>query len=203
MAPRKPDLSNHTSVWVSIFKLALIGLVLISIPCCEVQAESNIVELQRKIADITLLKKQLGDRQRQAESALEALLKQHNDLLAEAHILISSFNIRTFEDAQQNLRLRYDMELLGTIGAYRQTFEAKVRMYQTGQDKLVYLQQLALDDTKMVAALSDFQMDALATQISLVINQYLDEAHNIQIDPQAIEPVSSGKIWENIATVSP
>jgi hypothetical protein len=203
MAPRKPDLSNHTSVWVSIFKLALIGWILISIPCCEAQANSNIAELQRKIADITLLKKQLGDRQRQAESALETLLKQHNDLLAEAHVLISSFKIRSFEDSQQNLRLRYDMELLGTIAAYRRAFEAKIRLYQTGRDKLVYLQQLAQDDTKMVATLSDFQMDALATQISLVINQYLGEAHNIQIDPQAIEPVSSQKIWENIATAKP
>lgn len=203
MTPQKPDSSNCPSRWILVIKLALIGLLLISIPCREALADSNISELQRKIADISLLKKQLGDRQRQAESALEALLKQHNDLLAETHVLIRSLKIRSFEDAQRNLRLRYDMELLGTIVAYRRAFEEKIRLYQNGQDKLVYLKQLAQDDTKMVAALNDFQIDALATQISLVINQYLGEAHNIQIDPQSVESVSSQQIWEHIATAKP
>ena len=203
MAPRKPAPSNDPSVWISILKLALIGWILLSIPCCEVQANGDIAELERKIADISLLRKQLGDRQHQAESAIEALLKQDNALNAEAHLLISSFKIRTYEDARQNLRLRYDMELLGTIAAYRRAFEEKIRLYQTGQDKLVYLQQLARDDAKMVSALNDFQIDALATQISLVINQYLSEAHNIQIDPQAVEPLSSQLIWEHLADAKP
>jgi hypothetical protein len=199
MAHKKSGLDCSPLKPASLLKLALIALVLICIPRFEAHADSSIVEMQRKIADITLLKKQLGDRQRQAESALDALLKQRNDLLAEAHVLIGSFKIKTFEEAQQNLRLRYDMELLGTIAAYRQAFETKIRLYQTGQDKLVYLKQLAQDDTKMVATLNDFQMDALATQISLVINQYLEEAHNIQIDARTVESVASRQIWENIA----
>jgi hypothetical protein len=194
----EPHHRNNLSARMSVFKCALISLVLFSILCYDSQADGNISELQRKIADIALLKKQLGDRQRQAESALEALMKQNNELLAETHVLISSFKIQTFDEAQRNLRLRYDMELLGIIAAYRRAFDAKVRLYQTGQDKLVYLQQLAQDDTKMVAALNDFQIDALATQISLVINQYLDEAHNIQIDSQSIESFSSQQIWEQI-----
>ena len=188
----------NPSAWISICRCAFIGLVLFSALCHDSQADGSITELQRKIADITLLRKQLGDRQRQAESAVEALMKQNNDLLSETHILVSSFKILTFEDAQRNLRLRYDMDLLGTISAYRRAFEAKIRLYETGQDKLLYLQQLAQDDTKMVAALNDFQIDALATQISLVINQYLEEAHNIQIDPQSIESVPSQQIWELI-----
>lgn len=203
MAPRKLAPSTKLFVWKSILKIALIGWMLLSIPCGEVLADANIAELQRKIADITLLKKQLGDRQRQAESALEALLKQHNDLLAETHLLLSSFKIRAFEDAQRNPRLRYDMELLGIIAAYRRAFEEKIRLYRNGQDKLVYLKQLAQDDTKMVTALSDFQIDALATQISLVINQYLDEAHNIQIDPQTVGSVSSQQVWEHLTAAKP
>jgi hypothetical protein len=203
MAPRKHNPGNTPLTWISILYFALIGWMMLSIPCCEVQANGDIAELQRKIADITLLKKQLGDRQRQAESAIEALLKQDNALTAEARLLISSFKIRSYEDARQNLRLRYDMELLGTIAAFRQAFTEKIRLYQTGQDKLVYLQQLAQDDAKMVSTLNDFQIDALATQISLVINQYLNEAHNIQIDPQAVEPLSSKLIWEHLEDAQP
>ena len=65
------------------------------------------------------------------------------------------------------------------------------------------MKQLAEDDTKMVAALNDFQIDALATQISLVINQYLNEAHNIQIDAQNVGSVPPRIIWEQLSAVKP
>jgi hypothetical protein len=186
------------SVSESIIKFVLIGLLLITVPWFNAQANSNIDELRHKIADIALLRDQLGDRKQQTEAALEALLKQQNELLAEAHLLIKSLNIKSFQDAQQHLRLRYDMQLLGTIVSYRQAFELKIRLYQDGRDKLNYLQQLADDDTKMISTLSDFRIDALATQISLVINQYLEEAHSIQINPQNIEVISSQGIWDGI-----
>jgi hypothetical protein len=161
-------------------------------------ANTSTEDLQRKVADITLLKQQLGDRKQEAESALEALLKQQNSLTAEVHLLIKSLKIKSFEDAQLNLRLRNDVELLRTMAAYRRAFEEKVRFYQTGRNKLTYLQQLAEDDARMIATLSDFQIDALATQISLVINQYLDDAHHIQIDSQKIHTVSAQSTWEAI-----
>jgi len=183
----------------SIVKFALIGLLLITAPWSNAKADSNIDELNHKIADIALLKDQLGDRKRQTEAALEAILIQQNELLAETHLLIKSLNIKSFQDAQEHLRLRYDMELLGTIVSYRQAFETKIRFYQNGRDKLNYLQQLAEDDTKMITTLSDFRIDALATQISLVINQYLEEAHSIQINPQNIEMISPQGVWNGIA----
>lgn len=182
----------------SMATLLMIALLLTFALQRHAEANSNMEELQRKVADITLLKGQLGDRQQQAETALEALLKQQNELLAEVHVLMKSLSIRSFQDAQEHLRIRYDIQLLGTIAAYCQAFEAKIRLYQTGRDKLTYLQQLADDDAKMIATLNDFHIDALATQISLVINQYLDEAHTIQIDLEKIEIKSSQTIWEAI-----
>lgn len=161
-------------------------------------AGGNLNELNRKIADIALLKDQLVDRKRQAEAALEAILKQQNDLVAEAHLLIRSSDFKSLEDARQHLRLSYDIELMGTIAAYRRAFEDKIRFYQTGRDKLRYLQQLAEDDSEMVSTLSDFRIDALTTQISLVINQYLEEAHSIQINPDKIEAVSPQVIWAQL-----
>jgi len=200
MAHKERSMQKSKSAPRSIVKFALIVLLLITAPWFKAQANSNLEELHHKIADIVLLKDQLGDRKQQAEAALEALLKQQNELLAEARLLIKSLGIKSLQDAQQNLRLHYDMELLGTIVSYRQKFETKIRFYQNGRDKLNYLQQLAEDDTKMVTTLSDFHIDALATQISLVINQYLEEAHSIQINPQNIEMISSQRIWEGIAT---
>lgn len=178
---------------------ALIMLVLTAGMAFPADAGTTMEELQRKIADMALLKQQLEDRRKEAESALEKLLSQQNDLIAEVHLLIRSLRINSLEDAQKNLRLRNDIELLRTISTYHQAFESKIRRYQTGSNKLTYLQQLAEDDIRMVATLNDFQIDALATQISLVISQYLDEAHSIQIDPQDIEAASAQSVWETVA----
>ena len=180
--------------------LTLLSLWLIVGMQSDAAANTTVEELQRKNADITLLKQQLGDRMIEAESALEALLKQQNSLLDEVHLLIKSLKIKSFEDAQRHLRLRNDMDLLKTMAAYRRAFEEKIRFYQTGRNKLTYLQQLAEDDTRMVSTLSDFQIDALATQVSLVINQYLDDAHSVQIDPQKVDTASAQSIWEAISS---
>lgn len=181
-----------------ILSVFFTGLMVILFSGYPAQANTSIADLQRKIADLSLLRQQLGDRQIQAEQALEALLNQQNNLLAEVHLLIKSLNIKTFEEAQNHLRLRYDIDLLKMIAAYLNEFETKIRFFKTGQDKLAYLQQLAEDDSRMIATLSEFQIDALATQISLVINQYLSEAHSIQIDISTIKMASGQHIWENI-----
>lgn len=185
-----------TSKMPAIF--ALIILIFAGGMRSHAAADTTMEELQRKVADMALLKQQLEDRRKEAESALEKLLKQRSDIVAEVHLLTRSLKINSLEDAQKNIRLRNDIELLRTISDYHRAFESKIRRYKTGRNKLTYLQQLAEDDTRMVAALNDFQIDALATQISLVMNQYLDDAHNIQIDPKDIESASAQNVWEAI-----
>jgi hypothetical protein len=51
----------------------------------------------------------------------------------------------------------------------------------------------------MIATVSNLKIDALSTQISLVVNQYLSEAHIIQIDPDDIDPVPAESVWKSIA----
>ena len=177
----------------------ILGCLLLSLGIGrEAAANSNADELQRKIADITLLNQQLGDRMQQAEAALEAILKQQTSLVDEIHLLVKSLKISSLDDALAHLRLRNDLKLMRTIDAYRRAFETKIGFYQTGQSKLTYLQQLVEDDARMVATLNDFQIDALTTQVSLVINQYLDDAHSIQIDSQNIDMASPQIIWDKL-----
>ena len=183
--------------------ILMIGFLIFLSTGYPARANTTIQDLQRKIADLSLLKQQLGDRQKQAEEAIEALLNQQNDLLAEVRLLIKSLNIKSLEEAQNHLRLHYDIDLLKTITIYLNEFEIKIRFFQTGQGKMAYLRQLAEDDTRMISTLNDFQIDALATQISLVINQYLSEALSIQIDLSKIETASDQHIWDNIINARP
>lgn len=176
----------------------LIMMLLSQITAGDSYANQKLAQLQQKMADITLLKQQLNDHRQKAESVLRALLVQKEELLSEIRIVAKSLNIKNLDQAQHHLRIHYNIKLLSTLMAYVDEFDHKILFYQTGYDKLDYLHKITADDAKMVAALDDFQIDALTTQISLVINEYLPEAHAIQINPHRIKPISSQKVWNAV-----
>lgn len=178
--------------------VACIGMGIISAFPNPAAANPKAEELEQKIADITLLHNQLNDRTHQAATIRNALIEQKDALSAEVAVLVKSLNIKTLSQARRHHRIRYNLELLRTIWAYLDQFEAKLLFYQTGRDKLGYLKQLSDDDIKMINTLNDMKIDALTTQISLVVNRYLPEAHAIEIDPDRIDPPSSEKVWRRI-----
>lgn len=175
-------------------------LLFIGFSAIDASANTKSEELQRKIADIGLLAQQLEDRRQQAEAVLASLLSQQNDLVSEIRLLQKSLNFNTYSQVETYDRARYNIALLRTITAYNDKITDKIKVYKTGRDKLSYLQQLAEDDIKMIRTLNDFEIDALTTQISLVINKYLGEAHIIQIDPKNIQLAAPESIWEGIVT---
>lgn len=155
-------------------------------------------QLKQKIEDIRLLKQQLQDRSQKAESILNELLALRSEIVSEVRILVKSLNIKSLEQARKHHRMYYNIELLRFIVAYIDEFDSKVRLFRTGIDKLTYLHQLAADDIRMVSTLSDFRIDALTTQISLMINRYMPEAHTIRIDPRHVLNASDQSVWEAI-----
>lgn len=161
-------------------------------------ANTKLSDLERKIADLSLLNQQLKDRMDQAITIRSALAEEQRQLTAEIKVLLKSLSIGSFQRAMQEQRIRYNIELLRTTVTYIQKIDEKMSFYQTGRDRLSYLQNLAQDDIRMIATLSDLKTDALTTQISLVINRYLPDAHTIQIDPDRIELVSAQSVWESL-----
>ncbi|KJS30324.1 MAG: hypothetical protein VR64_16610 [Desulfatitalea sp. BRH_c12] len=181
------------------FLLLLVTLLWsISVPPAAL-ANPKIAELERKIADLNLLHQQLKDRMLQAKELSAALAEQEKMLVSEISVLVRSKRITNWEQARQNTRLHYNIELLRTLMPYMDELNDKLTFYQDGRDRLGYLRQLAEDDLRMITALNNLKIDALTTQISLVINRYLPEAHVIQIDPQRIAVPPSQHIWERVA----
>ena len=162
------------------------------------QANAKTDELRQKIADITLLNQQLNDRYKQLVTIRDSLTHQQSSLADEITILSKTLGLNSYQKAKENLRIRYNLELLRTISAYLAAFETKSLFYQSGQDRLKYLRQTVEDDIKLISTLNDLKTEALTTQISLVINRYLPEAHIIQIDPEQIQTPSSIEVWNSI-----
>jgi hypothetical protein len=161
-------------------------------------ANPKLSELERKIADLALLQEQLAHRIEQIQGIRGSLAEQRTMLTSEVHQLAKNLPIKTLQQAQEQIRLRNNIELLRTVLTYGDELDAKVLFYQNGRERLAYLSRLAEDDIRMISALNDLKIDALTTQISLVINRYLPEAHAIQIDPQRVTLLSSQQIWDRI-----
>jgi len=185
--------SRMTIVGYTLVTLLLI-LYLTNTACAESKAD----ELQRKIADIGLLKEQLADRIQQAETVLTELLSQQQSLANEVRLLHKSYEFKSYQQVRKFDRAHHNIELLRSLTAYADAFAKKIRFYKSGYDKLSYLRQLADDDIKMISTMNDFEIDALTTQISLVINRYLREAHIIQIDPERIKLSTPEDIWKKL-----
>ncbi len=183
---------------MTVFRFTLVALFFIGSWTGAARAGSEADELRQKIADIGLLKEQLTDRIQQAEGVLAALLTQQRNLVDEVRLLQKSYDMKAYEQVTNFDRARYNIELLRSLTAYADAFSQKIQFYHSGYDQLTYLRQLAEDDIKMIQTMNHFEIDALTTQISLVINTYLREAHVIQIDPEKIELPSSESIWDKI-----
>lgn len=168
-------------------------------PVPSASANSKVTELRQKVADIALLHQQLGDRIEQADEMREAFEQQRQLLTDEIAALKNNRNATNELSAENELRIHYNKELLRVIATYSSQLEAKIVSFQTGQDKLTYLQKLALDDIRLIDTLKDLEIDALMTQISLVINTYLTEAHTIQLSPVEILSPAPEETWRAVA----
>jgi hypothetical protein len=169
----------------------------------QVSADTKTEELKRKSADIKLLQGQLIERISQVEQIRSSLVDQQRILIDEIYQITKKNQAATITQAEQFPRVRYNIELLRALMAYILNLDQKICYYQTGRDKLDYLQRLIDDDLKMISTLNDLKIDALTTQISLVINRYLPDAHVIQIDMNQIGPSSNQAVWDSIAKQKP
>ena len=177
--------------------LLLVVFVLLAAPY-SATANPKIADLEQKVADLSLLQHQLVDRIEQAKALREKFLRLKESYTDEIATLRQRFDINNFEDADRNLRIHYNIQLIGSLTACLDQIEHKIIFLQTGLDKLSYLQQSAKDDIKMIGALNDLEIDALTTQISLIINQYIGDAHVIQLDSENIDSFSPLTIWKAI-----
>jgi hypothetical protein len=165
------------------------------------QAQANLKseELKQKVADISLLSQQLGQRIEQAGEIRKAFDVQKQAISDEINVLRNNHENSSGIPAEDALRIHYNTELLSAIAAYSKQIDAKILFYQTGQDKLAYLRTMALDDIKLIDTLNDLEIDALTTQISLVINVYLAEAHIIRLEPVALTSPDPEAIWQPVS----
>jgi hypothetical protein len=163
-------------------------------------AADKAAELQRKMADVSLLQAQLAEKKNQAIRIREQLYGHLETLKAEILTEQKQARITTYPAALKCPRIRYNLRLSGEIHAYIAKFNDKIRFYQIGLDKLDYLYQQVDDDLKIIQTINNLKIEALTAQIEAVIAEYLPEAHRILINLEPLQEENPQLLWEKIAS---
>lgn len=160
--------------------------------------QERVADLQRNMADISLLQSQLNERKSEAIDIRENLYQQLSDLRTEIKTILVQEKIKTFISAQKAPRIHHNLKLSAEIYTYIDQFNQKIRFYQIGLEKLEYLYQQADDDLKIINTLTNLKIEALLAQIETVIFDYLPEAHRILISLDDLDRMDMETVWKKI-----
>jgi hypothetical protein len=161
-------------------------------------SEANMTDLQQKMAAISLLQNQLNQRKTKAIEIREKLYGHLSTLGSEVKIISAQKKITTFKDAQAHPRVLHNLQLYGEVHSYIDQINQKIRYYQIGLDKLDYLYQSADDHLKIINTLTHLKIEALLTQIDMVIQTYLPEAHRILISLDNLDISDATTVWNQM-----
>jgi hypothetical protein len=161
-------------------------------------SEANTTDLQQKMAEISLLQNQLNQRKTNAIEIREKLYGHLSTLGSEVKTIAAKKKITTFKSAQAHPRILHNLQLYGEVQSYIDLIDQKIRYYQIGLDKLDYLYQCADDDLKIINTLTHLKIEALLTQIDIVIQTYLPEAHRILISLDNLDISAAKTVWNQM-----
>lgn len=161
-------------------------------------SEANIPDLQQKMAEISLLQNQLSQRKTNAIEIREKLYGHLSTLGSEVKTIAAQKKITTFKGVQAHPRVLHNLQLYGEIQSYIDQINQKIRYYQIGLDKLDYLYQCADDNLKIINTLTHLKIEAFLTQIDIIIQTYLPEAHRILISLDNLDISDAKTVWNQI-----
>lgn len=182
------------TVFIWILSWLTVSTVLIPIAAA---SEGMTAELEQKMAEIQLLNEQLTAQKVQAILLREQLYEKKETFRQEILEEKKRLKIKTATEAEKKSpRIKYNMRLIRELLAYIDGFNDRIRYYQIGNDKLSYLLRQCEDELKIVQTLNETKIEALTSQVELVLAQYLSDAHTIVLSPEDFTFQRPEVIWK-------
>ena len=129
----------------------------------------------------------------------QAQLNQRVDELEEEIKLeIEQLQIESYLKAIRNPRIEFDLKLIQLLIGYLYGINEKISSFQNGYQTLVFFQQQAQDDLRMIKTLNDMEIDKLISQINSVLDEFFPELSKPVFDAQSIPMKDTEKIWNEI-----
>jgi chromosome segregation ATPase len=182
-----------------LISISLTSLMIYLLYCGPSYAsEDKTSELQRKMAEISSLQQELSQKMSLAMQKQAQLNQRVDELEKEIKLVIEQFQIDSYLKAIQTPRIEFDLKLIQLLIGYINGINEKISSFQNGYQTMVFFQQQAQDDLRMIKTLNDLEIDELISQINSVLDEFFPELSNPFFDAHKIPMKDTEKIWNEI-----
>ena len=164
----------------------------------DVNVNSNTGQLEAKIKDLSNLREDLIAKKEQGLKLQSEYQEGIQKLKVEIRAEQKANEIMTFDQAQKQPRISFDLQLIQRKQAYIAKLQEIDTKLQQSTYELEFLERQAIDDLKLAQTLNNDEVEKMVGDINSILAKYLPEAGELKvvIDPNTMQ--TPEQIWESI-----
>lgn len=151
--------------------------------------------LERKTYEISSLRVKIIDKIDQAVEMRVRLDHQLTALKDEIRSEQIRSGIYSHKEAMQNLRIRYNLNLIRVLNAYVKRLNERIAYFQNGNEHLRFLAHEIKDDIAIINTLKDLEVDNLTDRINSVLDEFIPETQKQIINVAGIQMLPIEHVW--------
>ena len=181
----------------------ILSILVLLIFFSPLSAESLKTEtLEKKIYEISSLRAKIVDKIDQAVEMRIRLERHLAELRDEIQSEQNRLGIYSHPEALQNLRIRYNLNLIQVLQAYELRLNERIVYFQNGNEHLKFFAQQIKDDIAIISTLKDMEIDNLIDRINRVLDELVPETKKPVFDVSDIRMLPIEYIWDEITMYS-
>jgi len=173
--------------------LSILALLISFDPLSAASAKTQ--ALEQKISEISSLRAKIMDKIDQALEMRTDLENQLLDLQGEIRSEQIRSGVYTHQEALQNLRIRYNLNLIQVLKAYIKRLNERIAYFQNGNEHLRFLAHEIKDDIAIINTLKDMQISSLTERINRLVDEYIPETKKQIFNVAGIQMQPIESIW--------
>ena len=155
--------------------------------------------LEQKIYEISSLRAKIIDKIDQAVEMRTRLEHELAGLQSEIRSEQIRSGIFSQPEALQNLRIRYNLNLIRVLQAYVKRLNERIAYFQKGNEHLRFLVDQIKDDIALINTLEDMEIDNLNGSINRVLDELIPETEKQIFNVTGIRMLPIERVWADVS----
>jgi len=178
------------AIWI----VSILMLLIIADPASANKSKTQ--DLEQKIYEISSLRAKIIDKIDQAVEMQARLERQLTELQEEIRSEKIRAGIYSYQEAMQNLRIRYNLSLIQVLQAYVEKLDERIAYFQNGNEHLKFLVHQIKDDMAIINVLKNMEIEHLNDRVNRVLDEFIFETKKPVFDVIDIRKMPIQQIWE-------
>jgi len=161
-------------------------------------SNTKIMELNRKMDEITILRAEIDSKIDQAEIMGSKLKVQIEEFQSEIIEEKDQHKLVGFDDAVKNLRIGYNLQLIQQLMAYNDKINQRINYFLDANETMDFYFRQVSDDVMIIQTLDDMEVDALIDRINLVLDEFIPQSRKSLFNLEDVQYRDIKEVWNLI-----